>query len=165
MYARILAALDSSTKNEAVFLKALELAQGDRAALLLVHILSGDEGIWANLPVADTYPLAADGTVYEYFQRQWQQYQKFGLDMLQGFAERATGQGVHAEVRQQAGNPGRCLCELASSWQADLVVMGRRGHSGLSELLLGSASNYVLHHAPCSVLVVSTLQPAAAQST
>ncbi len=37
---------------------------------------------------------------------------------------------------------------------ADLIVVGRRGRSGLSELILGSASNYVLHHAPCSVLTL-----------
>jgi len=35
-----------------------------------------------------------------------------------------------------------------------LVVVGRRGHSGLSELFLGSVSNYVLHRAPCSVLTI-----------
>lgn len=35
--------------------------------------------------------------------------------------------------------------------------MGRRGHKGLSEILLGSVSNYVVHHAPCSVLVLQGL--------
>jgi nucleotide-binding universal stress UspA family protein len=32
--------------------------------------------------------------------------------------------------------------------------MGRRGRTGLSELFLGSVSNYVTHHAPCSVLTL-----------
>ncbi len=43
---------------------------------------------------------------------------------------------------------------MARNCGADVIVMGRRGHSGLSELILGSVSNYVLHHAPCSVLIV-----------
>ncbi|MEO0350033.1 MAG: universal stress protein, partial [Cyanobacteria bacterium P01_A01_bin.15] len=48
-------------------------------------------------------------------------------------------------------------------WNADLIMMGRRGRSGFSELLLGSVSNYVMHHAPCSVLTVQgVLQPVAA---
>ncbi|NEO65320.1 MAG: universal stress protein, partial [Moorea sp. SIO4G2] len=35
-----------------------------------------------------------------------------------------------------------------------LIVLGRRGLGGLKEMVLGSVSNYVVHHAPCSVLVV-----------
>ena len=43
---------------------------------------------------------------------------------------------------------------MANSWQADMIIVGNRGRSGLSEFFLGSVSNYVMHHAPCSVLVV-----------
>ncbi|MGQ9872468.1 universal stress protein [Leptodesmis sp.] len=42
---------------------------------------------------------------------------------------------------------------------ADLILIGNRGHTGLKELFLGSASNYVLHHAPCSVLTVKLAAP------
>lgn len=52
------------------------------------------------------------------------------------------------------GAPGYQICTLANEWQIDLIVMGRKGHSGLAELFIGSVSNYVLHHAHCSVLVV-----------
>ncbi|WP_442949349.1 universal stress protein [Nostoc sp.] len=40
------------------------------------------------------------------------------------------------------------------SWGADLIVLGRRGLKGFAELLAGSVSNHVVHHSPCSVLVV-----------
>ncbi|MEA5469202.1 universal stress protein [Spirulina sp. 06S082] len=43
---------------------------------------------------------------------------------------------------------------MVKSWQADLIAIGRCGHSGLTELFLGSVSNYVLYHAFCSVLIV-----------
>ena len=36
--------------------------------------------------------------------------------------------------------------------------------SGLSELILGSVSNYVLHHAPCSVLTLQSLKNTTTQS-
>lgn len=36
-------------------------------------------------------------------------------------------------------------------------AIDRHGRSGLSELLLGSVSNYVVHHAPCSVLTIHPL--------
>ncbi|MGP1384853.1 MAG: universal stress protein [Thainema sp.] len=43
---------------------------------------------------------------------------------------------------------------LAKNWGADLIMMGSHGRKGLNEMLLGSASNYVVHHATCSVMVV-----------
>jgi nucleotide-binding universal stress UspA family protein len=73
---------------------------------------------------------------------------------LQSLAREATNAGVRAEFQQISGSPSRTICRLASDWQANLIVIGHRGRSGLSEILLGSVSNYVLHHAPCSVMLV-----------
>ena len=65
----------------------------------------------------------------------------------------ATAARVSTEYTQLAGNPGRIICELASSWSADLIIVGSRELKGLKEIFLGSVSNYVTHHAPCSVLI------------
>lgn len=62
--------------------------------------------------------------------------------------------GINAEFKILFGDPSRVICEIAQAWNADLIIIGRRGRTGLSELFLGSVSNYVLHHAPCSVLTV-----------
>ena len=57
---------------------------------------------------------------------------------------------VHAELRE--GQPAAVLCEL--SREADLVVVGSRGHGGFASLMLGSVSDQVVRHAKCSVFVV-----------
>lgn len=60
------------------------------------------------------------------------------------------GDGIDLEVR--AGSPGVVICEAADAF--DLVVLGASGRTQLSELLLGSTSAHVVHHAPCHVLVL-----------
>jgi nucleotide-binding universal stress UspA family protein len=51
------------------------------------------------------------------------------------------------------GPPDQQIIEKAKEWKADLIVVGSHGR-GFWGRLLGSVSNGVVHHAPCSVLVV-----------
>ena len=51
-------------------------------------------------------------------------------------------------------SPKIAIVEEAEAEMADLVVVGSHGYGFINRMLLGSVSNYVAHHAPCSVLVV-----------
>lgn len=51
------------------------------------------------------------------------------------------------------GSPAQQIVERAIEWGADLIVVGSHGR-GFWGRLLGSVSNGVVHHAPCSVMVV-----------
>jgi nucleotide-binding universal stress UspA family protein len=52
------------------------------------------------------------------------------------------------------GAPSRIIIETAKEWGADLIVVGSHGRGFWGRVMLGSVSDAVLHHAPCSVLVV-----------
>lgn len=54
------------------------------------------------------------------------------------------------------GSPDSRIVEAAEEMRPDLVVVGSHGYSRWERLLLGSVSDSVVHHAPCSVLVVRT---------
>ena len=68
-------------------------------------------------------------------------------------AKQETGlSDVRVTVDVGPWDPGTRL--VSSSSTAELLVMGRRHHGGFVSALVGSATNYVLHHAQCPVLVV-----------
>lgn len=48
------------------------------------------------------------------------------------------------------------ITKFASENEADLIVMGTHGRTGLGRLLMGSVAEAVLRHAPCPVLTVKT---------
>lgn len=52
------------------------------------------------------------------------------------------------------GSPERQIVETAEEMSADLIIVGSHGYNRWERLLLGSVSDSVVHHAPCSVLVV-----------
>jgi nucleotide-binding universal stress UspA family protein len=52
------------------------------------------------------------------------------------------------------GDPGLVLIETARDEHADLVVTGRRGRGGFTELLLGSTSSALIHHLNGPVMIV-----------
>lgn len=54
------------------------------------------------------------------------------------------------------GSPESRIVETAEEFGADLVVVGSHGYNSWERLLLGSVSDSVVHHAPCSVLVIRT---------
>jgi nucleotide-binding universal stress UspA family protein len=54
------------------------------------------------------------------------------------------------------GEPADALLAVAEELDADLLVVGNRGISGVRRYLLGNVADRVAHHAPCSVHIVHT---------
>ena len=155
MIDKILVAIDRSAQNKSVFDSAVSLAKTTGATLMLLHVLSEDEEGYPILPTYAYYPMLSDSE-YELYEEKLAQYKQSGIDFLKNLTEIATIAGVTAEYTQLAGNPGRVICELASTLSVHLILVGSRGLKGLKEMFLGSVSNYVTHHAPCSVLIIRT---------
>ena len=59
-----------------------------------------------------------------------------------------------AEMSHRTGNAGHEIVKLSKEGDYSLIIMGARGHTLLTHLLLGSVSDVVVHHAPCPVLIV-----------
>lgn len=155
MLNKILVAVDIAQTNQSVFKMALSLAQTTGAKLMLINVIAPDQNSYPNPFIYSgyEYDLMEDSLVSVY-QKQWKKFKQQGLDALRSLAEEATTAGVEAEFIQDFGNPGRTICDRAQLWSADLILIGSRGLTGVKEMFLGSVSNYVTHHAPCSVLLL-----------
>jgi nucleotide-binding universal stress UspA family protein len=156
MFKKILVAVENNQISLQVFDEALSLAKATNANLMLMHVMSPFDQHYINPISVDPYsyyPTLHSETIVQTL-NQWDALQQEGINFLSMLCKRAMQLGITTEFTQNLGEPGRIICEIARNWQADLIIVGRRGRVGLSEFFLGSVSNYVLHHAPCSVLTV-----------
>lgn len=164
MFQRIVVALDRSYSSCSVLEEALALAKPS-ARLNLVMVIQPME-----MGYADPVYLSMEGMhgvwtteMYQSRMVNWQQHRQEIEHWLRSQTDYVHRHSLSADYTCPVGTPGETLCEMATRWNADLIIMGRRGRTGFSELLLGSVSNYVMHHAPCSVLTVQGIkQPAMA---
>jgi nucleotide-binding universal stress UspA family protein len=67
---------------------------------------------------------------------------------------RLQGKGLNARIVEAHGDAADALVNEAKSLNADLIVVGTRGHNLAQRTLLGSVSTKVVHDATCDVLVV-----------
>ena len=146
-YKKILVALEYGVESEEVFERAVAIAKSSGASLMLFHCITTDINYLEDSP-----------SVYSESIKDFAAKFKEGRDLVEQqlaeYSQKATDLGINVEWKCEADKPEKAILNLAKSWDADLIVMGRRGLSGLKELLLGSVSNYVVYHAPCSVLIV-----------
>lgn len=156
MLQKILIATGDSPESAEIFKSGLTLAEKYGAQISILHVLnlfqSGFEVIGTPL-MGGTYPMMNDLAIQEY-QKELQDRAKQGMERLESYATEARAINITAEIFQNMGDAGRTICETAKNYSADIIVMGRNQRSVLSEIFLGSTSNYVLHHAPCSVMVI-----------
>ncbi|TKB80879.1 MAG: universal stress protein [Nitrospira sp.] len=68
--------------------------------------------------------------------------------------ESFLGQGAAVSGEVLDGRPGPVIIKYLEKAKADLVVMGSRGLTGEERFVLGSVAEDVVHHAPCSALIV-----------
>lgn len=97
--------------------------------------------------------------VYQHHLTHQLAHARAALEPAEAEAERA---GVEFESEILEGEPVGCIIEAARAWDADLVVVGSRGHGAVTSALLGSVSRALIKHSPAPVMIVRTTSRAGA---
>jgi nucleotide-binding universal stress UspA family protein len=139
-----LTATDFTPASERAFSFALGLAHRYGAMLDIVHALPLDEvGIRSMVPV----PREMDTRLLE------------AEKHMKRAAKDAKAAGVANEVIMEKGHVSDVIADVAWRYNADLLVVGTHGRSGVKKLALGSVAEAVLRMAGCPVLTVSEHVP------
>lgn len=123
---------------------AFAFAEASAQGVTLVALHAWAESVFETALAGPNVPLDWD--------RQRQLAGEALAERLAGWQEKYPG--VHVERELVHDRPSRALRRCAQT--ARLVVVGRRGHGGFRDLVLGSTSQHLLHHARCPVAVVRT---------
>ena len=132
-YETILLATDGSPASELANDQAIDLAVQIGARLLVVSVV-GSSSKPSEAASADLRDSMAT--------------------RVQGIVQQAKAAGTDATYLLWEGEPGEAIVAAADAENADLIVVGSHGRSGVSRFLIGSVSDYVVRHAHCPVMVV-----------
>jgi nucleotide-binding universal stress UspA family protein len=138
---RILCPTDFSETAAAAERHAVALARALGAELVLLH-------------VASEAPLRRETLGTPEVRRVFESQRAWVTETLAARVRELTTGGVSARSVVKTGVPWREVVGAVEEEQADMIVMGTQGRTGLDRLLIGSVAERVVRHAPCPVLTV-----------
>lgn len=172
MTKHILVATDGSDKAREAVTMAADLAKALNARLTVLHVILHGLRAEEATRLADAEHLVrrvsaytmpqlgrAPASMNEFFQESQgdipQAVSVLGDHIARDAAENARSLGVGTvDTRVEPGDYAETILAVADEIGADLIVIGSRGLGTWRGLLIGSVSQKVVQHAPCSVVVV-----------
>ena len=137
----ILVPTDFSDHSREAIQTAIGLAKTLGARVHLTHVLHNPVQIGATGQVAIPQDL-------------WGQMRDAAARKLEKASQTVSSEGIEVETQLTEGVNAQSIVELAKKIEADLIVMGTRGLSGLKHVMLGSVAERTVRLAPCPVMTV-----------
>jgi nucleotide-binding universal stress UspA family protein len=134
---KILLAIDNSTFSEAVTQAVIQVIRPEHTEVCVLHVVD----LALPIPTSDE-----EGHRKESLKR--------GKDLVRRAKELLDNAGYKVKTAAEEGDPRSKIIDYATSWKANLVLVGSHGRKGLDRFLMGSVAESVARHAPCSVLIV-----------
>ena len=133
------------------FLVAVDGSEGSKAAVDEAIALASDLDASLTFVCVRKPPSSVFG--HPYYERQLSQGLGYSRQAIAEAVETARAAGIKSDGEIIEGNPADEIVSLADNRDADLVIVGSRGHGALAGALLGSVSREIVQHASVPVLV------------
>jgi universal stress protein E len=154
-FQRVVACVDFSENSKEAIELAAQIAVQDNAELHMLHVcrpvvpgIHGDTGAFVGGKLFDIalppYP------ELDYAKRQKERLEREASEM---FGEKYPELKVIGHVYTET-KPSRGIVRFLGKENADLVVLGTRGRTGVRSLLMGTTAEKIVNHSPCSVLAI-----------
>ena len=144
MYKKILVPVDGSEGSWRALDNALEIGKKFESELLVVNVIQPyNNAALLAIPLEHGENTAGN-----------EEFEKIGDKVLEMASERMADYPFKKSVCLEIGHPSERIIALAKKNEANLIVLGSRGLSGIAEFFLGSVSSKVSQYADSPVLIV-----------
>jgi nucleotide-binding universal stress UspA family protein len=139
---KILVGVDDSKYSGDILRAIVSERRADNTEVLVLHVLQ---------PVGPAPPQMDQGYAPEL-----EAEREAAKTLVERIATELRSAGFKAETLVGVGDVREGIIDTAADWHADLIMVGSHGLRGMQRFLLGSVSEFVVRHAPCSVEIVRT---------
>lgn len=88
------------------------------------------------------------------FEAVWKALREAAADLVEKAARKLREAKLNVSTELVEGDPKSQIIDIADQWPADMIVVGSHGWKGFKRFLMGSVSEAIVRHAPCSVEVI-----------
>ena len=144
---KIIVAIDESKFSDAVVQLIIGQQRPESAQLRLIHVIE---------PFTFYFPpeMAAEYASTPQIEALRTDRVEKGKALLSAAGDKLRKAGFTVETMLSEGDVRSAIIDSAAEEKADLIVVGSHGRKGLDRFLMGSVSEFVARHAPCSVEIV-----------
>jgi nucleotide-binding universal stress UspA family protein len=153
MFEKILVPIDGSEQSLKALEVATQIAKKFGGKITLIHVYSVTPGPII-MPEPTTLTPSGLPVMVPEVSKVVDVARKAGNRILEDGEQKIKAEGVSVEKTLIEGHTVQEIVRTAKEGKFDLIVIGARGVSHIRELLLGSVTDGVIHHAPNPVLVV-----------
>jgi nucleotide-binding universal stress UspA family protein len=143
MKTKILLAVDDSEDAARAMRWCAEYARALDADVVVLHSVDMDYAFGSGAPIP-LVPPVLDA----------EQLDELRDVVARDWCKPLADAGVGYEVVIAEGRPSTAILQTAQAMLADMIVCGRRGRGGVAEMLLGSTSHELSHHAKVPLVII-----------